>query len=344
MDDREEKSPGPVAPAPSVSGRGGRRDDAAERRRSEREEVAAEVEALAAEFHARLPRERAVGVGVIYARYSTRFQASIADQVRSCFEAAVARGLFVPVDHVCFDLAVRGAKESRAGLGRAHALVQGGGVAAFLAFTTNRLHRKMHRCMRFVEEELVERGVRAIFPKSGIDTADEQRWKMQLGFNAVMDELSVGMYAENVRAAHEGLMVRGMVTGSLCFGYAGEPVPGELTRLKRPRCRVAVDPKAGPMVETIYRWFAEGHLTIDEIVRRLNADASVPLPPCSQTGAWTRVAVRAMLSNPRYRGTWEYGATQAVWQSKKDYSRKVRRDQALRTVQSEGLRLVLNQV
>jgi len=66
---------------------------------------------LAAEFHARLPRAEADGLAVIYARFSTRFQASIADQVRAA-RGAVARNLFVPVDHICFDLAVPGSRPS----------------------------------------------------------------------------------------------------------------------------------------------------------------------------------------------------------------------------------------
>jgi hypothetical protein len=44
--------------------------------------------------------------------------------------------------------------------------------------------------------------------------------------------------------------------------------------------------------------------------------------------------------NRIYRGSWQYGVTQAVWQSKKDYARKVVRDQPLRTEQVERLRIV----
>ena len=188
----------------------------------------------------------------------------------------MARKLFVPIEHVCFDLAVPGSKAEREGLGRAQGLIEGGGVAAFLAFTTNRLHRKMHRCLRFVEEELVERGVRAIFPKSGVDTADVKHWKMLLNIHAMMDEFVVSMYADNVRAARGA---DGAWPGlrDLLFGYKGEPIPGEFTRLKRPRCRVIVDPETGPMVERIFRWYAEELVTIDGIVRRLNDDASIPL-------------------------------------------------------------------
>lgn len=333
----EERHQAPPAPA----GRGtDRRRDAEARRRDQLEATREEIARIAADYHSRLPRQAAIGIGVIYARFSTRFQDSIADQVRACFEAAVARGLFVPTNHICFDLAVRGAKEARAGLDRARRIIEAGGVAAFLAFSTNRLHRKMHRCLRFVEEELVECGVRAIFPKSDVDTADKDRWKMLLSIHAMMDEHVVSMYAGNVRAAHEGLMGRGLVTGALCFGYAGDPIPGEYTRLKRPRCRVVIDPTAAPIVERIFRWFADDRVTIDEIVRRLNDDPSIPLPPRSQTGAWTRIVVRAMLENPRYRGTWAYGITQSVWQSKKDYARKVHRDRPLRVEQVEALRII----
>lgn len=317
-----------------------RRDAVEMRRQALIAETRDEVGRIAAEYHARLPRARAAATGLIYARYSTRFQDSIADQVRACFEAAVAREIFVAVDHVFYDLAVRGSKAQRDGLGQAQAQVAAGGVGAFLAFTTNRLHRKMHRCLRFVEEELVERGVRAIFPKSGVDTADIQRWKMLLSFHAMMDEFVVSMYADNVRAAHEGLMERGLVFGTVPFGYAGDPIPGEFTRRKRPRCRLIVDPETGPVVGRIFRWYADDRVTIDEIVRRLNGDPAIPLPPRCMTGAWTRTVVRALLENARYRGSWQYGATQTVWQSKKDYARQVPRDEPLRTAQVEGLRVV----
>ena len=278
---------------------------------------------------------------MIYARFSTRFQASIGDQVRACYEAAVARKIFVPVDHVCFDLAVRGSKAQRPGLGRAQALIEAGGVGVFLAFTTNRLHRKMHRCLRFVEEELVERGIRAIFPKSGVDTADTHRWKMLLNFHAMMDEFVVSMYADNVRAAHEGLMERGLVFGTLPFGYTGDPIPGQFTRRKRPRCRLDRRPpdRPGrradlPLVRRRGRHDRRDRPSAQRRSRRSRR------PRGRMTGAWTRTVVRALLGNARYRGAWQYGATQTVWQSKKDYARQVRRDEPLRSEQLEGLRIV----
>jgi site-specific DNA recombinase len=299
-----------------------------------------EINLIVAEFHDRLPRADAKSIGMIYARYSTRFQASIADQVRACLETAAAHKIHVPLDHVCYDQAVSGTKNRRHGLGLAQNLIETGAVTVFIAFATNRLYRKMHRSLRFVEEELVERGIRAIFPMSGVDTADAKRWKTLLNINAMMDEFVRGVNTENIRAAHEGLMERGLVFGTMSFGFTGEPIPGQFTRLKRPRCRIIVDPETGKVVLRIYRWYAEDRVTIDEIVRRLNDDPSIPLPPRCLTGAWSRELVHRILTNPRFRGLWSYGVTKAVWESRKDYSRKLLRDEPLRTIQVEDLRIV----
>src|SRR5262249_59306970 len=65
------------------------RDEIETERRRQLEEVWLEIDALLAEAHAKLPRRRAKGFGCIYARFSTRFQHSIADQVRACLEVAV---------------------------------------------------------------------------------------------------------------------------------------------------------------------------------------------------------------------------------------------------------------
>jgi len=69
-----------------------------------------------AEFHALLPRCEASQIGGIYARYSTQFQDSIADQVRSLLEFAVHNQIFVLREFIFIDLAEKGGKERRPGL------------------------------------------------------------------------------------------------------------------------------------------------------------------------------------------------------------------------------------
>ena len=320
--------------------RGDRRQEIRRRKEEVEAQTRRDINLIVAEFHSRLPQADANATGVIYARYSTRFQDSIADQVRVCCETAIAHKIFVPIDHVYFDLAISGSKAERPGLRKIQDLIEAGGISALIAFKTNRLHRRMHRSLRFIEEDLVERGIRVILPKSGVDTADTKRWKMLLNIHSMMDEHALSVNTDNIRAAHEGLMERGLVSGALCFGYKGEPIPGELTRLKRRRCRIAIDPETAPIVLRIFRWHADDRVTIDEIVRRLNDDSSIPLPARCLTHAWSREVVHRILRNPRYRGLWSYGVTQATWVSSKDYSRKVLRDEPLRTIQDERFRIV----
>jgi site-specific DNA recombinase len=302
------------------------------------------IDRLAAEFHARLPRQQARQIGAIYARYSSRYQDSIADQVRTLLEAAVAQRIFVPRDSICFDLATRGTKERRPGLDRLRSLLAQKAPDVLLVFATNRLFRKTYKALQFVEEEVVERGIRCVFLKSGIDTADGDRWRMLLQVHAMTDESVVGMYAAHVRSAHEGLFDRGLVCGTIPFGYRGRELPGQLTKRHQPRRALEVDPAAAPWVERAFRWFVDDGLALAEIVRRFNGDPQVPPSPKGTTGRWTHGSIRYLLANPRYRGCWAYGAAENRWQSKKDYVRRVPRDRPLRSAQWEPLRIVADAV
>lgn len=304
----------------------------------------AEVGRLVAEAHKRLPRDQAEHIGAIYARYSTRHQDSVADQVRTLLADAVQKRVFVPLEHVYYDMGVRGVKDSRDGLDALRRCLRAKAARVVFFFSTNRLFRKTHRALQFVEEEIVEQGARAVFVKSGVDTANGKRWRALYGMHAAMDEFAVGMYADHIRAAQEGLLEKGQVFGTVPFGYRGEPVPGELTRRGRPRKRLVVDPAEAEWVRRMFDWYVSDRLTITAIARRLDADPTVPPPPRSPDRRWTRLAVRWILQNTRYRGLWRYGVNENVWVSSKDYSRQVARDQPLKEVQVEELRVVSDDV
>ncbi len=274
----------------------------------------------------------------MYARYSTDFQHSVVDQVRTCLEDAVRLGFRVRPADVHVDLAVSGKKSRRPGLDALKAGLAKKRVAAVLVMTTNRLFRKMYKCLQFVEEELVERGVRCVFVKTGLDSADAHHWKMQLQLHAMMDEHGTVVYAANIRAAHEGLFDKGFVVSTLPFGYHGLTVDGPPTKRQRPRQAVAVHDAEAAWVRTIFQWFVADRLPMAAILRRLNT-AAAPLPP-KAGGYWTLAALRYLLENAAYRGEWAYGKGQNVWQSKADYSKRVLRDQPLKVKQFDHLRLV----
>jgi DNA invertase Pin-like site-specific DNA recombinase len=316
---------------------GGRRrkDREAERQRL-REETERELDALFAEFGWKaLP---GAPIALIYARYSTEFQHSVVDQVRACLEEAIRLGLAVARDHVFYDLGVSGYKERRPGLDKIRAALAARRPRVLLVLTTNRLYRKMYKCMKFVEELVVGKGHRSVFVRTGIDTAQGELWRLPLQVHTMTDEISGNMYAPNVRAAHEGMFEKGWVVTGIPYGYHGVEVPGPLTKRGRPRRAIAVEPSEAEWVVKIYRWFVNDRLPMARILEFLN-DQGAPLPPMSESGFWTHDALRYLLANPVYRGWWEYGKGKNVWVPE-DYIKRILRDKPLKHKQFEDRRLV----
>src|SRR5206468_3758113 len=153
------------------------------------------IRSLVAGFHAQLTRQQATALGAPYARYSSRYQDSIVDQIRTIFTDAVRKSVFIPLEYVFFDLAVRGCESDREGLNALRACLDRKDATVVFFFATNRLFRKTYRSLQFVEEQVVEKGARAVFGKSGVDTADGKRWRSLLNMHASMDEFVVGMTA-----------------------------------------------------------------------------------------------------------------------------------------------------
>lgn len=300
-----------------------------------------EVDAIVAEFHKRLPRSAAKRIGMIYARYSTRLQSSVPAQVRALYEAALREGTFVPRELVFFDLAVKGYRDNRPGLNDLKEALTAKRGTTLLVFGTNRLFRKAHRAVRFVEEEIVEQGFRCFFFQQNLDTATNKDWRMHLTIQAAIDENGTSMYAENIRAAHQGQFLRMEVVGTLTLGFGGEPIEGAPpTRRGRPRCRVVVDPDEAKYVMQIFKWYVEEDKAMDVIAQLLNDDTQAPRPPKSLHGLWTHATVRGVLTNARYRGYWEYGKRKSEYHSKKDYVRQIEREQPLQASYLESLRII----
>jgi hypothetical protein len=65
------------------------KDEIAQERKEILERTIREIDEIVAEYHYELPRSKAESIGAAYARYSTRFQDSIADQIREIFKQAV---------------------------------------------------------------------------------------------------------------------------------------------------------------------------------------------------------------------------------------------------------------
>lgn len=343
----ESPPPQPVLPdtrlSPQRKVRRTRKEIQAEQR-ALRERTLREIDAIVAEFHGKLSREQAQAIGAFYARYSSRFQDSIADQIRALFEAAVAQGIFVPRENIFFDLGVRGSKNRRPGLDALRQAIDQKRFKVFMVLTTSRLYRKAYRAMTFVEEELVEQGIRVIFVKSQLDTDDGENWRTMLQLYATMDEAMARMGVAHIHASHEGLFIRGMVCSSLTLGFTGEVVPGELTRRNLPRQKIIIDKTVAEWIRTIFHWFVVDGKSRDEIARELNDDSLAPAPAKSLTGLWTALLVREHLMKPAYRGFLVYGKKKTVWLSRKDYATQKLRPEPLRSGQFEELRIISDEL
>lgn len=326
---------------PAARRKGPRSKSEIERERREKwDRTGREVDEVYAEYAARFRRGPDQLVGVIYSRYSTRFQDSIADQVRTILERALELGIYVPRKHIFFDLAVRGFKKQRDGLSGAEQTLRGKQAKVLLLFSTSRLFRKRYRTLEFVDRIHKGLNVRCIFVKSGVDTDDKARWESILAVQSMIDEFVVTMYAENVRSAHEGLLAKRFAFGTLSYGFMGEAIEGEFTNLGRPRRRIILDSETAAVVLQIFKWYVEDELPLNEIIRRLNGNPEIPLPPRATSGEWSRLAVKGILTNSRYVGLWKYGVTESVYVPDGDYTRQRMRAEPLKEVRFDDLRII----
>jgi DNA invertase Pin-like site-specific DNA recombinase len=319
-------------------GRSRSRKEIHEERKRLHDKTSAAADQIAAEAHAKLPRSMAQSIGAIYVRFSTLFQDSAIDQIRALYEFAVENKIFIPREHVYFDLGVRGYTSKRDGLDQLRAVLANKKVKVLLLFATNRLFRKVYLTLQFVEQAVTEQGIRCVFVHSRIDTANKDQWQMLLHMRAMMDEFQLKVNAEHIRAAQEGLFLEGYVYGTLPPGYMGEPVPGKLTKRGRPRCRIVLHPDEAKIVILIFEWYVNDGLSLARIAQRLNAIPNVPLPRKSKE--WSRGTVRAALKRETYRGLWKFSVTEKTFLPSKDYARQVPREKPLNEATFENLRVV----
>lgn len=277
--------------------------------------------------------------GCIYARFSTKFQQSIPDQVFACKQWAKKNGITVLDCHIFTDEAVTAKKRRRVGLQAMLDALARNEVDVVITFATNRLHRKIHLALQFVEETIIEKRRRCVFVAQNIDTGDTKFWKALVYVFAMLDEMGVQMSTAHIRQAHIGLLLRGRIHGTIPFGYTGVEVPGELTRRNRPSRRPEIDSDAARWVVQAFEWFVRGSRKVGykTIAKRLR-DANVPPPP--KVKRWTSKAVKYLLMNRRYIGDWSYGWKETVWQSQADYARQFPKETPTHENLDESLRIV----
>lgn len=209
-------------------------------------------------------------VGAVDGRYSSEFQHSTEDQVRRCRELAAAKGIEVPDEYVFIDEAITGRRRRREGYQALLKALASGKVGAVVLMATSRIHRRFYKALQFANEEVVSQGIRFLTVAKSIDSDDGDQWETLLQVYGIVDELQTSLYKENIRAAHEGLLLSRKVFGTIAFGYTGQEIKGEYLRNGKPRRRIVIQPDEAAWVLKVFRWYVEDRLPRAEIVRRLN--------------------------------------------------------------------------
>ena len=195
-----------------------------------------EIDAIFVEFADQLEALKGNGrSGVLYGRHSSEMQDSIPAQIRSLLIDAILKGIYIAREHVFYDIAVRGSKQHRKGLDAATRIIRDTETKILMVFKTNRLYRKMYRALEYVERLIKTWNARIIFTGNNLDSASDDYEDIKLQLLAMLDEHGRRAHVDNIQSKHLDMFARMLVHGTITFGYFGEPIGGELTKLGRPR-------------------------------------------------------------------------------------------------------------
>jgi DNA invertase Pin-like site-specific DNA recombinase len=279
-------------------------------------------------------------VGSVLSRYSSKLGHSTSAQIAECMQGAATRRIYVPPEYICVDEGVTGRKSRRDGLERATLILQAKLVGVILVYKVSRLFRVAYKGFAFVQEEVVDEGMRAISVSQAIDTKDEKTWKMLMYLHGMSDEMLLGTIADHVRSGQVQLFAQGYTIGALPVGYRRVEVPGAPpTNQGRARTMPAVDPQQAPLILAAFQDVASG-MPLRRAWKKYRAGGGAS-DPRAKGRPMSYHAFRRLLANRRYTGVWEFGRKRNVWSNKRDGVRQVEQpDTQVATLRSDELRIV----
>jgi site-specific DNA recombinase len=288
----------------------------------------------------RWAKQMKLEIATCLSRFSSQLQHSTSAQIRECAEAAARLGMYLPPELICVDEAVSGRKTRREGLDRAKGILARREATVILVYKVSRLFRVGYKGFQFVQEEVVDEGLRAISVSQGIDTADQKTWKTLLYVHGLTDEMLLGTIADHVRSGLKSLFLLGYVIGALTVGYFRKEIPGgRPTNTGRPRTMPAIDEEAATHIRQAFEDIRAG-MPIRRAWRKYVA-AGGKGDPRAQGRRMSPIAFRRMLANRRYTGLWAFGRMRNSWLNRRDSTQQiVQPDQEVAFFRSEELRII----
>ena len=248
-----------------------------------------------------------------YGRFSTEEQnpRSIPDQRRRCGAFAEHHGYEIVTDFE--DAGISGTHTDRPGLQSMLAQLartKGRAFRGVIVDDLTRLSRNQADAWRILDE-LESRGVVLIDAQTGI-RSDQPNARMMFSVAWLVGE-QTAIYAGY--ATHRGLDARakdGFSTGGSIYGYRSEQEAGDP---KHARWRRVIEEDEAVIVRRIFREYRDG-ASYKSIAERLNYER-IPEPRNNGRGGkhgpgWGHTSVRAILSNPKYMGSWTWNTRRKV--------------------------------
>jgi DNA invertase Pin-like site-specific DNA recombinase len=238
--------------------------------------------------------------------------ASLVDQERCCRELAEQKGWIVLDDHIYSDEAKSGT--SRAGRTGLEAMLAAAQRSPrpfdyLLVDDTSRLARDLLDVLILIQT-LKDCGVEVYFVGQGLDSRDEQSFRMTLSMYGIFDEQHIARLRRRVRTALEGRFLEGYNAGSVPYGYRSvavlNPDSRAIGRATSSGSKFEIIEDEAIIIRRIFEWLADGH-SMFRIVRMLNAEG-VPWPH-SDHGKWGPDAIKRIAHNEKYRGVNVLGMT-----------------------------------
>lgn len=232
----------------------------------------------------------------IYCRVSTKMQkdegTSLTTQRASCEEYARQHGYFVVK---VVEEAITGTILEREGLDEIRDLAAAKEIEAVICHDQDRLSRVLSHTY-LLRDEFESLGVSLLFVTEPPD--DTPEGKMLFGMKGLFKEYERTKIRERMRRGKRERTREGKVMG-------GGKSPYGYQYIKKERRYELVEEEAEWVVE-MFRWVAEDGASLYEVADRLNSRG---VPTKQGAPYWTATAVRPILKNPLYAGTWYWGKT-----------------------------------
>jgi site-specific DNA recombinase len=240
----------------------------------------------------------------LYARVSSDHQAeagTIASQIAALEERMRSDGLTVEPELRFVDDGYTGSTLARPALERLRDAAADGAVDRLYVHAPDRLARSyVHQVL--LVDELTRSGVQMVFLNRAVGDTPEDQLLLQV--QGVVAEYERAKILERSRrgrlhAARQGRV--SVLAGAAPYGYryVGKHEGGGQARYE-----VVWD--EARIVQRLFAWVGQDHLTIGEAARRLTREV---IPTRTGKARWDRSTIWGILRNPAYKGTACYGKT-----------------------------------